>query len=283
MKKYEARSFVGKNEKYNIVGNPATIFLLDKSEEFDRELMSSIGIKEHSPMCCFIKNIVDNNYDIFFYNLDGSQAYMCGHGLLATAYILNNEFGLKDINFYYDTAKFKEKIDNNLIKVHVDDKAMIEMDMFHYSLVENYSEDINLVMEYLGIEKQDVKDLICGKEYYDLTFILNDVDLLRNLKPDFGKLAIILGNDHMNLRNLCVSAKSKEFDFETRVFCPHDDLNEDMACGSSNLTISRYWSDTTGKTKFKILFPYHMNEGVVGGIQFIKVDKNKIFIGGYCK
>ena len=56
-----------------------------------------------------------------------------------------------------------------------------------------------------------------------------------------------------------------------------------MACGSSNLTISRYWSDTTGKTKFKILFPYHMNEGVVGGIQFIKVDKNKIFIGGYCK
>ena len=283
MKKYEARSFVGKNENYNIVGNPATIFLLDNSEEFDRELMSSIGIKEHSPMCCFIKNIVDNNYNIFFYNLDGSQAYMCGHGLLATAYILNKELGLRDINFYYDTTKFKEKITNNLIKVHVNDKAMIEMDMFHYFLVDDYSEDVNLVMEYLGINKSNVKDLICGKEYYDLTFILDDVELLRSLKPDFEKLAVILGDDHMNLRNLCVSAESKEFDFETRVFCPHDDLNEDIACGSSNLTISRYWSDTTGKTEFKILFPYHINEGVVGGIQFIKVDRNKIFIGGYCK
>ena len=283
MKKYEARSFVGKNENYNIVGNTATIFLLDNSEEFDRELMSSIGIKEHSPMCCFIKNIVDNNYNIFFYNLDGSQAYMCGHGLLATAYILNKEFGLRDINFYYDTTKFKEKITNNLIKVHVNDKAMIEMDMFHYFLVDDYSEDVKLVMEYLGINKNNVKDLICGKEYYDLTFILDDVELLRSLKPDFKKLAVILGDDHMNLRNLCVSAESKEFDFETRVFCPHDDLNEDIACGSSNLTISRYWSDTTGKTEFKILFPYHINEGIVGGIQFIKVDRNKIFIGGYCK
>ena len=283
MKKYEATSFIGKNEKYNIVGNPATIFLLDQSENFDRELMSSIGIKEHSPMCCFIKNINNNNYDIFFYNLDGSQAYMCGHGLLATAYILNKEFNLNEINFYYDTAKFKKKIENNLIKVYVDDKAMIEMNMFHYFLVNDYNNDVNLVMEYLGIKKQDVKDLICGKEYYDLTFILNDVDLLRKLKPDFEKLAIILGDDHMNLRNLCVSAESKEFDFETRVFCPHDNLNEDIACGSSNLTISRYWSDTTGKTEFKILFPYHITEGIVGGIQFIKVDKDKIFIGGYCK
>lgn len=285
MHKYEATSFVGKNEKYNIIGNPATIFLLDKDEYFDRQIMSATGIKEHSPMCCFIKNISNNNYDIFFYNLDGSQAYMCGHGILATAYLINKEFGLSDVNFYYDTTIFKQKIENNLVKVHVDEdgKAMIEMQMFHYHLINKYDDNLEKLLYLLGISKDDVKEIVCGKEYYDLTFILKDVDLLRNLKPDFDGLSPILGEDSMNVRNLCVSAESKEFDFETRVFCPHDNLNEDIACGSSNLTISRYWNDVTGKKNFKILFPYHINEGLVGGIQFIKIDNDKIFIGGYCK
>ena len=287
MIRYEATAFVGNNyynSKYkNIIGNPATIFILGKNEDFDKELMSSISIREHSPMCCFIKNIKNNDYNIFFYNLDGSQAYMCGHGLLATSYILNKHFKLDNVNFYYDTSKFKQKIDNNLIKVSVNDKAMIEMNMFHYELINNYNEDINLLMKYLGITKNDIKDIVCGKEYYDLTFILKDVELLRKLKPDFEKLAIILNEDHMNMRNLCVSAESNDVDFETRVFCPHDNLNEDIVCGSSNLTISRYWHDITGKNEFTILFPYHINEGEVGGVQFIKINNNNIFIGGYCK
>ena len=75
----------------------------------------------------------------------------------------------------------------------------------------------------------------------------------------------------------------KDVDFETRVFCPHDNLNEDIACGSSNLTISRYWHDITKKSEFTILFPYHIYDGKVGGVQFIRIDNNNIFIGGYCK
>lgn len=287
MIKYEATSFIGNdyyNNKYgNIIGNPATIFILEAHEDFDKKLMSSIAIKEESPMCCFIKNIKDSDYNIFFYNLDGSQAYMCGHGLLATSYILNKHFKLNDINFYYDTSKFKQKIDNNLIKVSVDDKAMIEMNMFHYKLITSYDKNINLLMEYLGITKEDIKDIVCGEEYYDLTFILKDAELLRKLKPNFEELAIILNEEHMNIRNLCVSAESKDVDFETRVFCPHDNLNEDIACGSSNLTISRYWHDITKKSEFTILFPYHIYDGKVGGVQFIRIDNNNIFIGGYCK
>ncbi|MBR2141465.1 MAG: PhzF family phenazine biosynthesis protein, partial [Rickettsiales bacterium] len=291
---YTASSFVdiedNKNIQYKTMGNPATIFLLDNNEQFIREEMSRIAIKEHSPMSCFIKNIKNNDFDIFFFNLDGSQAYMCGHGILATAYTLNKLYNITDINFYYDTTKFKEKIVDNLINVSVssDKKAMIKMNMFHYTIIDKnkYDNDILECQKLLGLKDEDVECLICGKEYYDLTFILKDANKLRNLKPDFKKLAVILAEDRMDVRNLNVSAKSKEnnFDFETRVFCPHDNLNEDVACGSSNLTISRYWGDTTGKNEFKILFPFQfINEGKVGGIQFIKIDKNKIFIGGYCR
>lgn len=327
MIKYNLSSFTdiedGENIQYNVLGNPATIFILDENEhivrtikEFEKEnengdkikgadfsivnnegvvinTPSQIAIEEHSPMACFIKNKADNEYNVWFFNLDGSQAYMCGHGSLAIASLLNKEYGLKKIKLYYDTTKFElngRKIEDNSINISVDEggKAMIQMNMFHYSIVKNYkdNEDIIKCREWLGLEENDVECVICGKEYYDLTFILKDGLKLRQIKPNFKELAIILAEDKMDVRNLCVSAKSVEnsFDFETRVFCPHDDLNEDIACGSSNLTISRYWHDVSNKDEFKILFPYNVVvNNNVGGIQFIKIDNNKIFIGGYCK
>lgn len=323
MIKYNLSSFTdienGKNIKYTVSGNPATIFILDKNENIVRTIKefgdknkikeaefsiidnngviintpSQIAIKEHSPMACFIKNIKDNEYNVWFFNLDGSQAYMCGHGALAIASLLNKQYNLKEIKLYYDTTKFElngRKLENNLINISVDEngKAMIQMNMFNYSIIDkqNYTKDMLKCREWLGLVEDDVEFLICGKEYYDLTFILKDGLKLRQLRPNFKELAVILAEDKMNVRNLCVSAKSIEddFDFETRVFCPHDDLNEDVACGSSNLTISRFWHDFTKKNEFKILFPYNINvNGNVGGIQFINIDNNKIFIGGYCK
>lgn len=294
MKKYNLTSFVDRNFaeniEYNVVGNPATIFLFDKNENINKKEMSRISIEEHAPICCFVKNTFDNNYDICFFNLDGSQAYMCGHGTLATAYILYKTSNINNINLYYDTSKFKNKIVDNLINVQIDedDKVMIEMNMFNYSIIDKYDcdNDIKQCRNLLGLNNEDVECVICGKEYYDLTFILKDCQKLRDLKPNFKELSIVLAEDKMDVRNLCVSSKSIEdkFDFETRVFCPHDNLNEDIACGSSNLTISRYWSDATAKKNFKILFPFNFSiDRNVGGIQFIKIDNNKIYIGGYCK
>lgn len=329
MIKYNLSSFTdvknGENIKYNVSGNPATIFILNENENIVRTVKefedknesgekikireanfsivdnnntvintpSQIAIKEHSPMACFIKNMTDNEYNVWFFNLDGSQAYMCGHGALAIASLLYREYKIKNIKLYYDTTKFElngKKIENNLINISVDEngKAMIQMNMFHYSIIErqNYTEDILKCQELLGLTNDDIECLICGKEYYDLTFILKNGSKLRQIKPNFKELAVILAEDKMNVRNLCVSAKSVEdnFDFETRVFCPHDDLNEDIACGSSNLTISRFWHDFTKKNEFKILFPYNVDiDSNVGGIQFINIDNNKIFIGGYCR
>ncbi|MBO4956856.1 MAG: PhzF family phenazine biosynthesis protein [Rickettsiales bacterium] len=329
MQKYDLTSFADIKDKqnicYSVIGNPATIFILDENENIVKNITelekenkngeqikikeakfsivdnngtvintpSQIAIEEHSPMACFIKNKSHNEYNVWFFNLDGSQAYMCGHGALAIASLLHREYKMGQIKLYYDTTKFElngRKIEDNSINISVDDngKVMIQMNMFNYSIVENYkdNEDIIKCREWLGLEEKDVECVICGKEYYDLTFILKDGLKLRTIKPDFEKLAVILAEDKMDVRNLCVSAKSVEnsFDFETRVFCPHDDLNEDIACGSSNLTISRYWHNTTKKNEFKILFPYNViTDNNVGGIQFIRIEEDKIFIGGYCR
>jgi predicted PhzF superfamily epimerase YddE/YHI9 len=161
---------------------------------------------------------------------------------------------------------FKKRVASNLIEATVaeDGRVMTKMNMFSYDLSVNPDENIKEIGRLMGLKGDDVAEIVAGREYYDIFFVLKNSAILRNL---------------------CVSSRSDDanFDFETRVFCPHDNLDEDVACGSSNLTISRYWSDKTGKNNFKILFPYRMAEdGAAGGVQFIEIENEKIFIGGYC-
>ncbi|MDR2778088.1 MAG: hypothetical protein LBB13_01095 [Rickettsiales bacterium] len=105
-----------------VAGNPSSVFILEEGEEFSREKMSALGISENYPISCFVKKVSNSSredYDIFFYNLDGSQAYMCGSGTMSTAFILNKLFNLPRINFYFDITPFKVEINNNVIVAKV--------------------------------------------------------------------------------------------------------------------------------------------------------------------
>lgn len=301
MKKFVGKSFVSGNKvgSCDVIGNPANIYILENNEEFDREYMKRIGIedgKNDIPMAVFIKKIdevyngLDNNYSIYFFQPSGVQAYMCGHGTLIAAWVLYKIFGLSNVNFYFDLGVYDirggKKPKNNLIKSFViDGKVMIKMSNYHYEKITVYNEDIDKLKNFLGINDSYIVDIIKGVEFFDLTFILNNNLVLRNCRPNFTKISPILSK--LNIRNLCLTAKSdlEDFDFESRVFCPHDDLDEDKVCGSSNLTITKYWDDVSHKGQFKILFPYRMTyeDKLVGGVQFTNIDEGIISIGGYCE
>lgn len=297
MQKFNGKSFISREkiEGCEAIGNPASIYLLEDNEEFDRNYMSKIGIedgKNNIPMAVFIKKIKDleNSYNIYFYQPSGVQAYMCGHGALVATWVLYKKFNLNNVNFYFDLGVYDirggKKPDNNLIKTSVkDDKVMIVMNSYHYEKITNIDKDIVDLKNLLNLSDNDIKDIIKGIEFFDLTFVLNDANVLRNCRPNFEAISPILSK--LNIRNLCLTAKSKldEFDFESRVFCPHDDLDEDKVCGSSNLTITKYWNDVNNKDQFKILFPYRMTytEKLVGGVQFTSINNDIISIGGYCE
>ena len=356
MLKFIGKSFCStkKIDNCEVLGNPASIFILDEDEEFKdinvkeqiifnkknntEQSMPKIGIEEgknNIPMAVFIKSIKDlkNSYYIRYYQPSGIQAYMCGHGTLVATKILHDKFGLNNVKFYYDLGVYDrrggKKPKDNLIEVSVEknDLIMIRMNVYSYkSLIDikqneykiinnniidsNIIDDIRKCLNYYDdknnkhtIEYNNLKDLIVSCEYYDLTFVINDSTLLRICKPDFKKMANILKNTI--IRNVCLTTESKEnnFDIETRVFCPHDDLDEDKVCGSSNLSITKYWNDINKKEQFNILFPYRImynkNEGIdlsadnfkakedynkIGGVQVTSIDNNGIIsIGGYCE
>lgn len=294
MLKHKSKVFIFDDiiEGKKVVGNPATIFILEHNEEFSRENMSKLSIKEQSPICCFLKKCEDDSFSIFYYNLDGSQAYMCGHGTIASANVLNefhigvennNNFGR--IEFHFDTKPFKEKIEDNKIVSFKDGegKIFIEQKIHNYNNIYSRDEEIKYIIDSLGLNSSNIVNIFKAVELNDLVFVVDNNRLMRKIKPDFKKMALIL--EKLGIRNMCLTARSDlpNFDFETRVFAPHDNLDEDIACGSSNLTISKYWSLEMNKDSFKILFPYHMeyDDALIGGVQFTRVENDTIKIGGY--
>lgn len=295
MLKHESKAFIFNDviEGKEVIGNPATIFILEHNEEFSRENMSKLSIEEQSPMCCFLKKLEDNSFKIFYYNLDGSQAYMCGHGTIAAANVLNefhidvenenNNFGR--IEFHFDTEPFKERIEDDKIISFKDGegKIFIEQKIHNYDNIYIRNEQIKYIIDSLGLSNSNIINIFKALELNDLVFVVDDNRLLRKIKPDFKKMSLIL--EKLGIRNMCITAWSDlpTFDFETRVFVPHDNLDEDIACGSSNLTISKYWSHEMNKDSFKILFPYHMeyDDALIGGVQFTRIENDMIKIGGY--
>ena len=299
MKSYYGKAFVSNDnemfKEFNIVGNPANIYIIDDDESITQEEKCSIGVRDGKndiPMAVFVKKVknTDNCFDISYYQPSGIQAYICGHGTLIASKVLHDVYNLNNINFYYDLGVYDirggDKPKNNLIEASVDDtgKVMLKMDSYHYELIDKYDENINNLIYLLDIKKDDIVDVIKGIEFFDLTFVLKSCECLRTRKPQFKKMIPIL--KEMNIRNVCFTAQSdlEKFDFESRVFCPHDDLNEDKVCGSSNLTITKYWNNKIHKNEFQILFPYRMmsEEKLIGGVQYTKIMNDIIYIGGYC-
>lgn len=295
MQKHETSAFSFKEDIIGskVTGNPATIFILDDDEEFSRELMSKKSKEENAPISCFVKNIDGNDYEIYYYNLDGSQAYMCGHGTIATASILNNllyknkQFNrMGRFDFYFDKTPFNGKIkDNHIIAtIDGDGRVFIEQKIHNYTQIFDRDQDIIAIMNSVNLKNKDVVDIFKAIELDDIVFVLSNNLILRNIKPDFEAMAKVL--DKMKVRNFCVTATSdlQDFNFESRVFVPHDGLDEDIACGSSNLTISKYWKNEMNRNNFKILFPYHMNydDKIIGGVQFTSINDDFIKIGGFC-
>jgi predicted PhzF superfamily epimerase YddE/YHI9 len=149
----------------------------------------------------------------------------------------------------------------------------------------NFSEDTINLLNLMGLASNGVKEAIWCDELCDLTFVVEDNLQMRDMRPRFREIAPIL--DRLKIRNLCSTSKSNcdDFDFETRVFCPHDNLDEDTACGSSNLSIAKYWEKWLGKSEFKVLFPYHISyeNRAAGGVQFVKLEQDRVFVGGFCE
>lgn len=273
-----------------ILGNPASVIILESDELDNDELLKSVAVQENKPISCFVKQkSKDNEFDIRFFTPSGDEINICGHGSLISGKILKEHFNIKEDNIILHLNKnicignmLNEDDPVETIYFSKNNNVSVKLLRIPYEkgiLDKNEQKTIDGVLDTLNINSNRVADQIKSEEYHDLIIILKDVNDLRNIKPNFNKI-IPYCKKINDLRSISFSAKSNlsGFDYETRVFAPHINVEEDIVCVSINSVISDYWSRILNKTDLNVLYPYHWNDDICGGIQHIVINKNSIIV-----
>ena len=109
-----------------------------------------------------------------------------------------------------------------------------------------------------------------GKGHDDYLVVVESVQQVRDLTPDFQRLASIPG------RGFIVTAPGDgEFDFVSRFFAPRAGIEEDPVTGSAHCTLAGYWQGRLGKTTF-----IARQISKRGGTVRVEVAGDRIILGG---
>jgi len=117
----------------------------------------------------------------------------------------------------------------------------------------------------LGAEARSV-----GRGRFDYLVEVESEAAVRELRPDFGRLAAI------ETRGVIVTARSSgEFDFVSRFFAPASGIDEDPVTGSAHCTLAHYWQNRLGKSEFQA-FQASPRGGGVG----VAIEGDRVFLRG---
>ena len=79
----------------------------------------------------------------------------------------------------------------------------------------------------------------------------------------------------LDLRGVCISAKSEKYDFVTRFFAPKYGIDEDSVTGSAFTQLVSYWADELDKSSLTA-----KQVSSRGGEVFCEVKGDRVEIGG---
>jgi predicted PhzF superfamily epimerase YddE/YHI9 len=145
---------------------------------------------------------------------------LCGHATLAAGFVLLKAAG--EVSFLTRSGTLRVRREGNLLTMNL--PALPAMPM----------------------PAPDVLAALGPRETLRATnwlAVFDREDEVRNLAPDFGKLATL------HPYGVIVTAPGREVDFVSRYFVPSFGVNEDPVTGSAHCTLVPYWSRRLGKKK----------------------------------
>ncbi len=205
-------------------GNPAMVCPLERW--LSDELMQKIAEENNlSETAFFVKE--EELYSLRWFT-PATEVDMCGHATLASAYVL-----FECLDYEKDTIVFSTK--SGALKVWKEESRYV-MD-FPIQAIEpcDISEQIEKAF--------GVKPLATFASM-DYIVVFENEEEVHNAKPNLALLK------ELNLRGVCITSKSKSYDFVTRFFAPKYGVNEDPVTGSAFTQLVSYWADTLGKSVF---------------------------------
>ena len=190
-----------------------------------------------------------------------TEVDLCGHATLASAHVLWEQG-------YHPTATSIRFYTRSGLLTVTPTAGLMEMD-FPATPAESVTPPEGLTAA-LGLHPRTIR--FVGRSRYDLLVEVTAPELVRNLEPDFARLA------RLEARGIIVTARDDTgaFDFISRFFAPRVGVPEDPVTGSSHCCLGPYWATLLGKRE---LHAYQASAR--GGELYIRVGPERVTIGGH--
>lgn len=234
-------------------GNPAAVCLL--RDEHDATWMQAVAGEMNLSETAFVRSI-GKDFELRWFT-PKAEVELCGHATLASAHVLWTE----EIVSKSEPIRFHTKSGVLTASRHDDH---VELDFPATPAVE--AEPPDGLLDALGVQATFV-----GESKYDKLLVVDAEDVVRSLRPDFGKLAQI------DTRGVIVSSRSadRQFDFISRYFAPAFGVDEDPVTGSVHCCLGPYWGEQLGKNEMKAF-----QASARGGVLQLRLEGDRVVLGG---
>ncbi|MBW8009758.1 MAG: PhzF family phenazine biosynthesis protein [Chloroflexi bacterium] len=234
-------------------GNPAAVCILP--EERQEAWMQAVAQEMNLSETAFLHK-QGEEYSLRWFTPE-VEVELCGHATLASAHILW-ETGLLNPQ---EQARF-QTLSGLLTAERKGEEIVLNFPATPEEPVEappGLAEGLGIVPLYVGENK------------FDYLVEVESEALVRNLRPDIGKLREI------SVRGVMVTsaADSAEYDFVSRFFAPGSGIDEDPVTGSAHCCLGPFWSARLGKDE---LIAYQASER--GGFIRVHVAGERVLLGG---
>jgi len=204
-------------------GNPAAVCPLD--EWLPDAIMQTIAAENNLSETAFFVADKDRFHIRWF--TPTTEVDLCGHATLASAHVL-----FEHLNYSQETLIFDSR--SGPLSVTRKDK-WLEMNFPSNPPIEcDIPETITKAFSISPVKVLKASDYLV---------ILENENDVKNAQPDIALLRTL------DLRGVCISAKSKDYDFVSRFFAPSHGIDEDPVTGSAYTQLAPYWSEVLGKNE----------------------------------
>jgi len=233
-------------------GNPAAVIPLD--DWVDESLMQKIAMENNlAETAFFLRN--GDHYDLRWFT-PVFEINLCGHGTLASAFVLFNFLGYtgKNITFQSKSGPL----------VVTKEKGLLLMDFpaWKPERINDYPAEL---ISSLG--KPEIVGVYKNREFI---VELYDEEAVRKCQPDFGLMKKVKDM-------IIITAPGREVDFVSRFFAPNAGIDEDPVTGSAHSQLIPFWSMKLGKKKMTA-----RQLSFRGGEVYCEDKGNRVIMGGHC-
>jgi len=213
-------------------GNPAAVCPLD--HWLEDEILQSIAIENNLAETAFFVQLENNHFHLRWFTPE-IEIDLCGHGTLATAFVIFEEMEYESDKIFFETK-------SGILTVRkVDDYYELDFP----SRPPRESSLSKIISDGLNIQPIEVW------KARDYLLMYDSEEDIKKINPN----ATILNQINVDPGGIIVSATSniENIDFVSRFFTPQANVFEDPVTGSAHCTLVPFWADRLNKTDLRAL------------------------------